>query len=65
MKEEVEELGGGTKEKSGGRVAGIGGYVDTSKALNPIWLMKCPPVVAQSLGALPSSSDPSLPSAKV
>ncbi|CAJ2666154.1 unnamed protein product [Trifolium pratense] len=65
MKEEVEEHGGGTKEKSGGRLAGIGGYVDTSKALNPIWLMKCPPVVAQSLGALPSSSDPSLPSAKV
>ncbi|KAK2366410.1 Transcription initiation factor IIF, beta subunit [Trifolium repens] len=67
MKEEVEEIGGGTKEKSGGggRTGGIGGYVDTSKALNPIWLMKCPPVVAQSLGALPSSSDPSLPSAKV
>ncbi|KAI5443808.1 uncharacterized protein LOC127115601 [Lathyrus oleraceus] len=57
--------GGGTREKNAASAGGGGRYVDTSKAVNPIWLMKCPPVVAQSLRALPSSSDPSLPGAKV
>lgn len=64
----MDEYGsGGTKEKnnSGGGGGGrVGGYVDTSKADAPVWLMKCPPVVAQSLRG-PSSSDSSLPVAKV
>lgn len=66
MIKKEEESGGGIREKNAASSGGGGGrYVDTSKALNPIWLMKCPPVVAQSLRALPSSSDPSLPGAKV
>jgi len=64
----VDEFGGGggSKEKNnnGGGGGRVGGYVDTSKADAPVWLMKCPPVVAQSLRG-PSSSDSSLPVAKV
>jgi len=66
--EKVDEYddGGRSKEKNnnGGGGVRVGGYVDTSKADAPVWLMKCPPVVAQSLRG-PSSSDSSLPVAKV
>ncbi|XP_004498699.2 uncharacterized protein [Cicer arietinum] len=42
---------------------GGNGYVDTTKSERAIWLMKCPPLVSQSLRSPPSH--PSLPLAKV